>query len=369
MRQYLEIETLDEFDEHLRHTHSLNGWFVQSVDLTGRGAALRTKDVAGAAFLGCGLDPEVEQWLSAAGALVFPKLPALPFDPYRGQLYTADELYDRPHYAHTLDARVYAWSRRVGPHPAASPSLAMALHDHAISNALDELHLASDRLVGVMGGHAMARDSAGYAAAARMAQALTRAGRTVLTGGGPGAMEAANLGAWFGSPEHSSAETAAGLAEALDVLTRVPSFHHSIDDWARTAATVRRAWPAERAGHSVGIPTWFYGHEPPNQFATAIAKYFQNALREDTLLHRCRGGIVFLEGAAGTIQELFQATTGNYYAADDTLIAPLVLVGREYWTQTLPAWSLLSALAAGRPMAERLHLVDHPGEAVDLLTR
>lgn len=367
MRQYLEIETLDEFDEHLPHTRSLSGWFVQSVDLTARSAELRTKQVAGAAFLGCDFDDELQHWLAAQGALVFPKLPALPFNPYRAHLYSADELYDSPHYADTLDARVYAWARRVGPHPAASPSLAMALHDHAVTDALDELHLASPKLVGVMGGHKMARNSTEYAAAARMAQALTRAGRTVLTGGGPGAMEAANLGAWFGAPDRSTADTDAGLAEALDVLAPVPSFHDSIDAWARTAATVRGLWPAERAGTSVGIPTWFYGHEPPNQFATGIAKYFQNALREDTLLHRCRGGIIYLAGAAGTIQEIFQATTGNYYAADDTLIAPLVLVGRAYWTEQYPAWQLLSTLAAGRPMAERLHLVDDPAEAVELL--
>ena len=32
---------------------------------------------------------------------------------------------------------------------------------------------------------------------------------------------------------------------------------------------------------SLGVPTWFYGHEPPNLFATRIAKFFTNALRED----------------------------------------------------------------------------------------
>ncbi len=41
-------------------------------------------------------------------------------------------------------------------------------------------------------------------------------------------------------------------------------------------------------------------------FAGAIAKYFQNTFREATLLRRCVGGIAFLRGAAGTIQELFQ---------------------------------------------------------------
>jgi hypothetical protein len=34
------------------------------------------------------------------------------------------------------------------------------------------------------------------------------------------------------------------------------------------------------------IPTWFYGYEPPDVFASAMAKYFSNALREDVLLRR-----------------------------------------------------------------------------------
>ena len=65
---------------------------------------------------------------------------------------------------------------------------------------------------------------------------------------------------------------------------------------------------------SVGVPTWFYGHEPPNVFAGAIAKFFSNALREDGLLARCTDGVVYLPGAAGTVQEVFQAVTGHYYA-------------------------------------------------------
>ena len=32
---------------------------------------------------------------------------------------------------------------------------------------------------------------------------------------------------------------------------------------------------------SLGIPTWFYGHEPPNVFCDGIGKYFSNAIRED----------------------------------------------------------------------------------------
>jgi predicted Rossmann-fold nucleotide-binding protein len=151
------------------------------------------------------------------------------------------------------------------------------------------------------------------------------------------------------------------------MLTAVPAFRPSIDNWAAAARAVRERWPADRAGRSLSVPTWFYGHEPTNLFATSIAKYFANALREDTLLHRCRGGIVYLPGQAGTVQEIFQAVTENFYAADSSQVAPLVLVGSRYWTQTVPAWPLLSALGEGRPMGEAVHCVDDVAGAAALI--
>jgi len=59
--------------------------------------------------------------------------------------------------------------------------------------------------------------------------------------------------------------------------------------------------------------------------------------------------------------------TPAFYAPDGTRIAPLVLVGREYWTATLPAWPLMQALAAGRGMASAIHCVDTWAEALDVL--
>ena len=50
------------------------------------------------------------------------------------------------------------------------------------------------------------------------------------------------------------------------------------------------------------------------------------------------------------MQEIFQAVTENFYAADPTRVAPMVLVGVDYWTGTYPAWPLLQRLGAGRPM-------------------
>jgi len=282
-----------------------------------------------------------------------------PVDCTRTSLYTADELYDAWPYAASLDARAYAWSR-TPPTPRAT--LAQALHDHAIDDALTTW-VAERHLVGVMGGHDSDRSSASYADAARLGWMLGQH-HVVATGGGPGAMEAANLGGRLaGDPRDR-------LAEAVATLAAVPAYHPSVDAWARKALDVLGV-PGDgpsgsRARESLGIPTWFYGHEPPNVFATAIAKYFRNAAREAILLQICDAGIVFLPGAAGTVQEIFQDACENYYASPET-VAPMVLVGRAYWTTDLPAWPLLRSLARGRPMEHHIHLVDTVDEAVELV--
>ena len=360
-RRLLEIETLAAFDRHIGRARRLTGWFVSSLDLAERSAALLDVDPRGAVFLGCHFATEVEDRLRAAGALLFPRLPDLPFDPYRPRLYDAAELYGTGSARRSPDAVIYAWARSAAA-GALSGALATTLHDHAISDALDDTTAALDRrsVVGIMGGHALLRTDPTYQAAARLGAVLTRAGRTVLTGGGPGAMEAGNLGAYL-SPWPDA------LEEALALVGAVPGYRPDLDAWVGSAYAVRERWPVAEAGTSLSIPTWFYGHEPSNLFATGIAKYFANALREDTLLHRCRGGIVYLPGQAGTVQEIFQAVTENFYAADAAEIAPLVLVGVDYWTEQLPAWPLLQRLAADRPMAGAIHCVDDIAEAADLL--
>ena len=95
-------------------------------------------------------------------------------------------------------------------------------------------------------------------------------------------MEAANAGAWladYGADE---------IATALQMLAEAPDAIHQRTGWARTALMVKERFPSGR--QSLGVPTWFYGHEPPNPFASHIAKYFSNATREDGLLARSNAG-------------------------------------------------------------------------------
>ncbi|MEU8776410.1 LOG family protein [Streptomyces sp. NPDC048606] len=350
----IEIETLAEFDR-VAARGSLSGYRVQSVNLLERTFALLSADTSSAVFLGCAMEPDASVKVRADGALVFPPVPDLPFNPYRGLLYTAGELFAglAEGYEDTPDARAYAWFQETKADGDVFSSMLRSIHDDAISDALDE-HLVGARVIGVMGGHAMARDTREYEGAARLGRVLARTGLTVATGGGPGAMEAANLGAYL-APAPDEA-----LAEALELLAKVPSFTPSISDWARAAFAVRERWPA--GGDSVGIPTWFYGHEPPNAFAGQVAKYFANATREDGLLARSNAGVVFLPGAAGTVQEVFDNATPNFYDSAERRPTPMVLVGRAHWTEHLPAWPLLQALARGRAMESRIALVDSVDE-------
>ena len=117
---------------------------------------------------------------------------------------------------------------------------------------------------------------------------------------------------------------------------------------------------------SLGVPTWLYGHEPPNAFATHVAKYFANSLREDGLVSLATGGIVFAPGRAGTVQEIFQDGTQNHYATLG-LISPMVFLDREYWTRELPVLPLLERLSAGRPYAQMIFAADTVEEVHALL--
>ncbi|MEV4036911.1 LOG family protein [Streptomyces umbrinus] len=356
-----EIETLEEFDAVVSSRGTLAGFRVQCVDLTDRTRELLASDATGAVFLGCPMRESAAAKVRADGALVFPPLPGLPFDPYRGHLYRPDELFTSldKGYEETPDALAYAWFQQTKADGDIYASMLRSVHDDAISDALDEL-LRGTRVVGVMGGHALGRGTDAYDGAARLGREFARAGFTVATGGGPGAMEAANLGAYAAPYDDTM------LHEACELLAKSPSFVPSVTDWARAAFEVRTRWP--KGNTSVGIPTWFYGHEPPNAFASHIAKYFANATREDGLLARSNAGVVFLPGAAGTVQEIFDNATPNYYESRGEP-TPMVLVNRAHWTERLPTWPLLQALARDRSMESRIALVDRIEEAPEALIR
>lgn len=358
----IEIETVEALTAHVEQGEGLRGVVVQGLDLTRADVAqaLRSVSAAEAFFLGCRLTPEVEQHIRQTGGTIFPVFEGLPFNPYRAALYTPKELmhgYEqgrRDSLANTIDGQIYAHFAEHHRVDAPAPilvSLAYRLHDHAIDDALLDLLYPADgpakRVVGVMGGHRMRRDSEAYGTVARIAWRLAQQGYFVATGGGPGAMEAANLGAYMA--QYAGAD----LDAACATLAAQP---HYIDPrYFETAYAVRAAYPDGQP--SLALPTWFYGHEPTNLFSTFVAKYFANSLREDGLLAIARHGVIYAPGSAGTVQEVFMDAAQNHYVTFG-VVSPMVFLGTDYWTREKPVYPLLTALAAGRTYASMLALCD-----------
>jgi predicted Rossmann-fold nucleotide-binding protein len=307
-----------------------------------------------------------------------------PYDPARHRgLYTVEELLapwsEDP--ARTLDDAITEHYLATGAYePTVEESLARRLHDHAIDEALLSVIGRSGQertdLVGIMGGHSVSRRDESYAVTARCAFDLRRRGYRVMTGGGPGMMEAANFGAYM-----ADAGRDGDFGIALDMLRAGPELPESRNwqadptlvqqyrDYLAYAQQVRQHFPrptAARPGVNVAVPTWFYGWEPTNLFADRIAKYFSNSLREDGLLSLCVGGVIYTAGGMGTTQELFADAAQNRYETFG-LTSPMVLLGRKRWAVDTSHFQLLAELSRGQSWAEYVTAVDAPADAVAFL--
>lgn len=377
-----EVESRAEFDVHLA-ARSLAGLIVLGLRLDLDPPDFTGVDVAGTLFVGCRLAaPEVEIDLIRRGAHLVPPFDARPYPTHPAHLYTPEDLaYGFAHggFAGMYDTCVYEhFLGHGGAAPDLREAIAQRLHDAGIDNALGKalaawVHAHGARgAVGIMGGHAEPRGSDAYRMAATLAWRLAGAGRLIVTGGGPGVMEAANLGSYFAT------RTAGELSDAIDSLAPTPNFLDH-DPYTAAALAVREAYPAPptavgdvvgRLAHGgLALPTWLYGHEPANLFAGQIGKYFSNAVREDSILRLSRGGIVFAPGWAGTVQEIFQAATKTFYRTDGPSGA-FVFLGVDHWS-ALPVEALLRPLLARSPHGDQSDLIlvtDDLDEAVRALS-
>lgn len=297
----------------------------------------------------------------------------LPYQPIRSQLYGPAELFvgfdpARPQsWGDTVDFAIYHHFVREGRAAPGNPYSGMmqALHDSAITQSVGA-HIDGRRVAAIMGGHKMARTDSSYKAVALLARRLTRNGIVVCTGGGPGAMEASHLGAAL-APEHdSSLDSALGLLKhqpTVPNLTMIVAPDGTVDQvllaqahaWFRPAFEISASIASP--GKSLAIPTWHYGHEPTTPFATQIAKYFQNSIREDGLLAVAKQGIVYSEGKAGTIQEVFQDAAQNYYRTFGCF-SPMVFLGTQYWTTLYPVVEVLQKLFAAPDFSKYVLVTD-----------
>lgn len=366
-----EIESAEALRHHVEQGRSLQNVAVQGVDLTAPNveAVLTSVPAEDACFLGCQLSEAAKQHVRETGGTIFPAFVGLPFHPYRASLYSPSELmegYERGHpetRTETVDARIYEYftERKVdGRDAPVMDALAFRIHDHAIDNALRDLLNPDDgpnrRVVGIMGGHQLGRDTDLFRRVTRLGWKLARSGFFVATGGGPGAMEAANLGA-------ALAQYAPGAVDdAVDTLAAAP--HYEDAPYLDRALDVRERYPDRT--ESLAVPTWFYGHEPSNLFSTHVAKYFANSIREDGLLAIATYGVVFAPGSAGTIQEIFMDAAQNHYETFGPA-SPMVFLDRTYWTETKPVYPLLKTLATDTPYEDRLAATDDVETAVSLI--
>jgi uncharacterized protein (TIGR00730 family) len=157
-----------------------------------------------------------------------------------------------------------------------------------------------------------------YALAERIGRGLADAGFAVITGGGPGVMEAANKGAC----------QAGGVSVGLGI--ELP-FEQGMNDYVDLGLNFR----------------YFFARK------TMFVKYAQ--------------GFIVLPGGFGTFDELFEALT--LVQTHKVTSFPIVLVGRDYWSG-LVDWVRHTVLVGGNISpadVDLLRVTDDPDEAVAVM--
>jgi uncharacterized protein (TIGR00730 family) len=173
--------------------------------------------------------------------------------------------------------------------------------------------------VSIYGGARLSRNDPYYAATYALAQAISQAGIPVISGGGPGVMEAANQGAQAGGNGLS-----VGLAIRLPFET--PNVHHDI---------------------------------------SLIFDHF--ASRKITFCKHSRA-FVCMPGGVGTLDELFEVLT--LIQTGKMNETPVILFGRAFWSG-LVEWLRDTVLSRGLISAVdleyRIQLVDSVKEAMQII--
>lgn len=364
---------------------------IQAVDLTQFAADIAKVDIKDSTLLGCMLDAALEQQAKTQGAHVVPDIGALkaPFTCFPTELYDIAFLYrgfdpaKKDSWIGTPDHIGWKFFMETDVKPNAldmAQAAAARLHDTALERATARFLDTFERgAIAIMGGHDIARTHPAFKQVVQIARDLRRKGFVIVTGGGPGLMEAGNLGAFL-APQADEAIDAA--------LNDLPEKNFKSHEWLATAAAVRAKYngnwsdPIGKDATSLAIPTWLYGHEPPNMFASHIAKMHFNSLREDGLVTVAGGGIIFGPGNAGTVQEVFQDMTQNYYR-NELAATPMVFLTPEYWSRPCddpltfppkknpnkPLLPLIRQLAAEKDFLSAILVSDSPAEVVKFLDR
>lgn len=174
--------------------------------------------------------------------------------------------------------------------------------------------------VSVFGSARTAPSDPFYQAAEETGKLLAEAGYTVITGGGPGIMEAANKGAF------------------------------------------------EAGGKSIGCNIELPFEQSPNPYQSKSLSFNYFFVRKTMFIKYSNAYIIF-PGGFGTLDELFESLT--LIQTRKIRNFPVVLFGSQYW-QGLVQWLSTAMLKAGNIGAEDLglmHLTNSPRDAVDFIIR
>jgi len=365
-----EVESHQNLLNILKHEKDLKYIAFQNLDLRSMEDQLLEVQISHCIFLGCDMSDELRHKLLRDHNLIFPKLD-VPYNPYRAELYTVGDLYQNydpaipESYEDTQDYKIYHYFTKKGRYYPDSifETLAQKLHDHSITDALMDIleQIDERKIIGMMGGHGLRRDSSDYRKVAVLSKNLIEKGYFLLSGGGPGAMEATHLGAWMAGRAEGE------LSNAIRILSEAPHYTHAL--WLSKVFEVINQFPKKNKRITdIGIPTWLYGHEQASPFASRIAKYFENSVREEGLLGLAFGGVVYTPGSAGTIQEIFQDATQNHYKSYD-LVSPMIFLNQQYWTEEKPVYPLVYKLAEGKDYQRWLGIYDEPEQILDHISR
>jgi predicted Rossmann-fold nucleotide-binding protein len=297
-------------------------------------------------------DPRIEEFVGDAER---------PYDVRPERLYTRDDLMQGWHlgadHSVTLDGRIYAYVKAHGGRiPDMEEGLAQRTHDHFIDVALAGFLIQTGRLpVGIMGGSTTLAADPNYRRVVGLAAALTKRGYLVVGGGGLGIMEAANLGAYLADRSDTDRD------DAVDALAAAPPWDTDPAGYMGVADEIRDRFAP--GGESLAIPTWVVSGEPISQFASHIAKYFSNSIREDGMLAVATAGIVFAPGGAGTMQEIFQDAAQNAYRTFGR--SPMAFLDTHHYCVETGLYPALQRQAERLGFSDLLSVSDEPEQILD----
>ena len=215
MRKYREIDNQLMAGKVLASGGVIERYAFQCVDFNEFIVDVENVTFHDCLFLGCRFTKSMHYNIDGSN-VVLTSL-KVPFNVFKTTLYNRDTLYNaydcnRPDTLNdTYDSKVYRHYLATGIHADdINETLARTLHDHSMSDALHDFldGYAEKDIVAVMGGHALSRRDKAYRQIVMVSKMLAEHGKLMVSGGGPGAMEATHLGAWLAGRSNDDVDAA-----------------------------------------------------------------------------------------------------------------------------------------------------------------